>query len=79
VIPRDREMVVYCACPNEASAAKVALQLRAYGFYHVRPLSGGIDAWASAGLPIDRYASDVAVADCGGDSVRQHVDGALSR
>ena len=76
-IPRDREMVVYCACPNEASAAKVALQLRAYGFYHVRPLSGGIDAWASAGLPIDRYASAVAVADCGGESVRCQVDGSI--
>jgi len=77
-IPRDREMVVYCACPNEASAAKVTLQLRTRGFYHVRPLSGGIDAWASAGLPIERYASDVA-ADYAGESVRRHVDGAILR
>ena len=52
-VPRDREVVVYCACPNEATAAKVALQLRARGFGHVRPLSGGIDAWVSAGLAVD--------------------------
>jgi len=28
-VPRDRDVVVYCACPNEVTAAKVALQLRA--------------------------------------------------
>jgi membrane protein DedA with SNARE-associated domain/rhodanese-related sulfurtransferase len=52
-IPRDRDVVVYCACPNEVTAAKVALQLRARGFRRVRPLAGGIDAWASAGLAVD--------------------------
>jgi membrane protein DedA with SNARE-associated domain/rhodanese-related sulfurtransferase len=52
-VPRDREVVVYCACPNEATAAKVALQLRGHGFRHVRPLAGGIDAWVSAGLAVD--------------------------
>ena len=52
-ILRDQEVIVYCACPNEATAAKVALQLRGHGFRHVRPLAGGIDAWVSAGLAVD--------------------------
>jgi hypothetical protein len=30
-------VVVYCACPNEVTAAKVALQLRARGVRKVRP------------------------------------------
>src|SRR4030095_9148976 len=55
-VQRERDVVVYCACPNEATAAKVALQLRARGFRRVRPLSGGIDAWASAGLAVERVA-----------------------
>jgi membrane protein DedA with SNARE-associated domain/rhodanese-related sulfurtransferase len=55
-VPRERDVVVYCACPNEATAAKVALQLRARGFRRVRPLSGGIDAWVSAGLAVDAVA-----------------------
>ena len=55
-VPREREVVVYCACPNEATAAKVALELRARGFRRVRPLGGGIDAWASAGLALERIA-----------------------
>jgi len=44
-IPRDRDIIVYCACPNEVSAARVALKLRQKGFTRVRPLQGGIDAW----------------------------------
>jgi membrane protein DedA with SNARE-associated domain/rhodanese-related sulfurtransferase len=53
-LSRDVEVVVYCACPNEASAAKVAQQLQRAGFKHVRPLHGGIDAWIAAGLPVER-------------------------
>jgi membrane protein DedA with SNARE-associated domain/rhodanese-related sulfurtransferase len=56
-ISREREVILYCACPNEATAAKVALQLRDRGFHHVRPLAGGIDAWVSAGLAIDSIAA----------------------
>jgi len=44
-IPHDRDIIVYCACPNEVSAARVALKLRQKGFTRVRPLKGGIDAW----------------------------------
>ena len=53
-LPRDRELVVYCACPNEASAAKLAALLRRRGFKRVRPLLGGIDAWEAAGLELER-------------------------
>ncbi len=53
-VARDAEIVVFCACPNEVSAARVARGLRLAGFRKVRPLHGGIDAWIDAGLPIDR-------------------------
>ena len=52
-IPRDRDVVVYCACPNEATAVKVAMALRDRGIRRVRPLVGGIDAWVAAGLVIE--------------------------
>jgi membrane protein DedA with SNARE-associated domain/rhodanese-related sulfurtransferase len=42
---RDREVVIYCSCPNEVTAARAALLLRRHGFTNVRPLLGGIDAW----------------------------------
>jgi membrane protein DedA with SNARE-associated domain/rhodanese-related sulfurtransferase len=48
-LPRDREIVLYCSCPNEASAAQVARVLVEHGFKRVRPLHGGLDAWIAAG------------------------------
>ena len=53
-VARDVEVVVYCACPNEASAVKVAQKLRELGFKRVRPLHGGIDAWIEAGHDVER-------------------------
>ncbi len=52
-VARDGEVIVYCACPNEASAVKVAQKLRQLGFKRVRPLHGGIDAWIAAGLDVE--------------------------
>jgi membrane protein DedA with SNARE-associated domain/rhodanese-related sulfurtransferase len=48
-MPVDSEVIVYCACPDEASAAKVAKLLMNKGYKRVRPLTGGIDAWVAAG------------------------------
>jgi membrane protein DedA with SNARE-associated domain/rhodanese-related sulfurtransferase len=50
--PRDREIIVYCDCPNEESSAKTALVLRRKGFTRVRPLLGGIEAWRKGKYPI---------------------------
>jgi membrane protein DedA with SNARE-associated domain/rhodanese-related sulfurtransferase len=52
-LPRDREIVVYCTCPSEASAARVAKVLINHGFKVVRPLYGGLDAWIEAGYAVD--------------------------
>jgi membrane protein DedA with SNARE-associated domain/rhodanese-related sulfurtransferase len=51
---RELEIVVYCACPNEASAAAAAKHLKQAGFKKIRPLLGGIDAWIQAGQPVAR-------------------------
>ena len=48
------EVIVYCSCPNDASAARVAQRLKSLGYTRVRPLSGGIDAWVQAGHPLDQ-------------------------
>lgn len=52
--PAQQEVIVYCDCPNEASAAQVARQLKAHGFRRVRPLAGGFEAWSAHGLPVAR-------------------------
>ena len=43
------QVVVYCDCPNDATAALVAKRLHARGVAHVRPLAGGLDAWLRNG------------------------------
>ena len=51
------EVVVYCDCPNDATAALVAKRLHAKGVAHVRPLAGGLDAWLGHGGLIERGQS----------------------
>jgi rhodanese-related sulfurtransferase len=55
--PRELDVVVYCACPNEASAALAAKQLKRAGFKKIRPLLGGIDGWVQAGHPLERSSA----------------------
>ena len=57
-VPTDREMVIYCTCPNEISAARAALILSQRGYRRVRPLLGGLDAWADAGYPVQELVSE---------------------
>jgi membrane protein DedA with SNARE-associated domain/rhodanese-related sulfurtransferase len=52
-IPRDRDVVLYCTCPSEATAAKTAMTLHRLGIERVRPLRGGYDEWKRLGFPLD--------------------------
>jgi membrane protein DedA with SNARE-associated domain/rhodanese-related sulfurtransferase len=52
IIPRDREIVLFCNCPNEATAARLALLLRSKGITKIRPLAGGYEGWRSHGFPM---------------------------
>ena len=62
-IPRDRDIILFCACPNEATAARMALMLKRRGISRVRPLLGGIDGWRELAYPLEKVVSkeDVAV------------------
>ena len=53
-IPRDRDIVLYCTCPNEVSSARTALLLKKKGIHRVRPLEGGLDAWRERKFPVER-------------------------
>jgi membrane protein DedA with SNARE-associated domain/rhodanese-related sulfurtransferase len=53
-LPKDRDIILYCTCPSEASAARVAKILMNHGFKRVRPLHGGLDAWLAAGHAVAR-------------------------
>ena len=55
VLPHH-EVIIYCDCPNEVSAAVMARALMSRGFRNVRPLAGGFEAWRAQGLAIEGVA-----------------------
>jgi glyoxylase-like metal-dependent hydrolase (beta-lactamase superfamily II)/rhodanese-related sulfurtransferase len=50
-LPRDRPLLVYCAAGYRSSIG--ASLLRHHGFQDVGEISGGIESWQAAGLPVD--------------------------
>ena len=55
-IPRDRDVILYCSCPNEVTSARMALLLHKRGITRVRPPGGGINAWRKRNYPVVPYA-----------------------
>ncbi|HET9606970.1 MAG TPA: rhodanese-like domain-containing protein, partial [Nitrospira sp.] len=47
-LPRDRDVILYCACPKDASSVEGTKRLRKLGFTRVWPLAGGLGAWNAA-------------------------------
>ncbi len=60
LIPRDRDIILYCTCPSEETSAKVALQLHSLGINRVRPLRGGFESWRDLGYPLVDYVPPAA-------------------
>jgi membrane protein DedA with SNARE-associated domain/rhodanese-related sulfurtransferase len=57
-MPRDRLIILLCACPNDATSTRAALMLRRKGFHNARPLRGGLNAWRTAGLPLEKASAE---------------------
>jgi rhodanese-related sulfurtransferase len=49
-----RTIVAYCACTNEMTAARAAVDLAAKGIPGAKALKGGWDEWVSRGEAIER-------------------------
>lgn len=53
-----RPIVVYCVCPNEATAKRIVTQLHRKNIHHVQALKGGLDAWEKRGYPVEPLTSE---------------------
>ena len=60
VLPRDREIVVYCTCLREATAVQVARDLAERGIPSA-VIEGGLSAWKKASLPLEPVPLDEVV------------------
>ncbi len=63
LLPRDRDVILYCTCPSEETSGKVALQLHKFGINRVRPLRGGFEGWRDSGYPLIDYVPPAAAAE----------------
>ncbi|ADW69501.1 VTT domain-containing protein [Granulicella tundricola] len=63
LLPRDRDVILYCTCPSEETSGKVALQLHKFGINRVRPLLGGFEGWRDGGYPLVEYVPPAAAAE----------------
>jgi rhodanese-related sulfurtransferase len=55
-LPRNAEIVTYCACPKDEASAEAAQILRESGFKNVRVLQGGWNEWMKAKGPVEPRA-----------------------
>lgn len=53
LLKEPKPMVAYCACRDEMTAARVALQLTRVGVKNIRVLIGGWDGWTAGGGKVE--------------------------
>lgn len=54
LLKEPKPIVAYCACKDELTAARVALQLMKVGVKNIRVLTGGWDGWTAGGGKVER-------------------------
>jgi len=55
LIPKDREVVVYCTCPGDRTSRRILRLAEAIHFFKVKFLKGGLAGWKARGYPVEPY------------------------
>jgi rhodanese-related sulfurtransferase len=59
LIPKDKELVVYCTCPSDKTSRAIALKAQSLvpdvDLNRVKFLKGGLAAWKAKGYPVVPY------------------------
>jgi membrane protein DedA with SNARE-associated domain/rhodanese-related sulfurtransferase len=50
---RAHDTVIYCICPDSATAVDITQRMRDNGYTRIRALRGGLDAWQRRGFPVE--------------------------
>jgi rhodanese-related sulfurtransferase len=53
-LPRNKMLILYCACSHEEDSTDVANQLMEFGYHNVKLLEGGWLRWVELGYPIEK-------------------------
>jgi len=55
IIPKDKDLVVYCTCPGDKTSREVWHRANALNLQRIRFLKGGLEAWKAKGYPVEPY------------------------
>jgi rhodanese-related sulfurtransferase len=66
LIPKDKDVVVYCTCPSEKTSRRVLRRALALGFSRVKFLSGGLAAWKGLGFPVEPFRGTLTFSSAAG-------------
>lgn len=55
LIPKDKDVVLYCTCPSDKTSREVLRKVLSSNFSRVKFLTGGLAAWKAKGYPIEQY------------------------
>ncbi len=53
-LPRNKTLILYCACAHEEDSSDMAAKLGQFGYYNVKVLDGGILKWAELKYPLEK-------------------------
>jgi rhodanese-related sulfurtransferase len=55
LIPKDKDLVVYCTCPSDKTSREVLQKALAMDIFRVKFLEGGLAGWKAKGYPVEPY------------------------
>lgn len=55
LLPKERDLIVYCTCPSDKTSRVILRRALAMGFLRIRFLKGGLDGWRANGFPLEPY------------------------
>jgi rhodanese-related sulfurtransferase len=57
LIPRDKDSVVYCTCPDDKTSRAILDRAQSMHFSRMKFLRGGLAGWKANGYPVERYTA----------------------
>lgn len=55
LLPKERDLIVYCTCPSDKTSRTILHRALASGFLRIKFLKGGLDGWRTKGYPVEPY------------------------
>src|SRR6266436_47984 len=55
LIPKEKDSVVYCTCPNDKTSRIISRRALTMHFLRIKFLKGGLAGWKAKGYPVERY------------------------